>query len=64
MEEGKLGKWAIACVQLVSVNVLEKKVVQMVRIQAINTITSPSGGKAAEHTGMQLILKFVAAVKS
>lgn len=54
MEEGKFGKY-----------VLQKKVVQMVnRIQVINTVTSPSGGSTAEHTGMQLLLIFVAAVKS
>lgn len=54
MEEGKFGKY-----------VLQKKVVQMVnRIQVINTVTSPSGGSTAEHTGMQLLLIFVASVKS
>lgn len=52
MEEGKFGKYV-------------RKVVQMVnRIQVINTVTSPSGGSTAEHTGMQLLLIFVAAVKS
>lgn len=33
MEEGKFGKWAIPCGQLVSAKVLEKEVVQLLRIQ-------------------------------